>query len=170
VRRVIGDYPAAVQAQEEALGICRDLGNRLSQANALVSLGIAKRATGDYPGAAQDLAEALGIYRDIGNRGGESEALNEAGTLHRVRGDLDQAGPCHQEALDLARQIGSSWDEAQALAALGRCALAVSRGAEAEQMLRRALEIFQRTGAAEAAGVRAELQALTDARPTTHGA
>jgi len=170
VRLATGDYQGATRDLTESLGICRDLGNRLSQANALVTLGIAKRATGDYPGAAQDLAEALDIYRDIGNRGGESEALNEAGTLHRVRGDLGQSGPRHQEALDLARQIGSSWDEAQALAGLGRCALAAGRGAEAEQMLRQALEIFQRTGAAEAAGVCAELQALTDARPATHGA
>jgi hypothetical protein len=37
-------------------------------------------------------------------------------------------------------------------------------------MLRRALEILQRIGAAEAADVSAELQALTNARPTAQGA
>ena len=36
-------------------------------------------------------------------------------------------------------------------------------------MLRQALEIFQRIGAAEAADVSAELQALTDARPAAPG-
>ena len=36
-------------------------------------------------------------------------------------------------------------------------------------MLRQALEIFQRIGAAEAADVSAELQALTDARPAAYG-
>ncbi len=97
-------------------------------------------------------------------RGGESEALNEAGTLHRACGDLRRAVSCHQQALDLARQIGSSWDEAQALAGLGRCALAAGHTAKAEHRLRQALEIFRRTGAAEAAEVSAELEALTDAR------
>ncbi len=36
-------------------------------------------------------------------------------------------------------------------------------------MLRQALEIFQRTGAAEAADVSAELDAFTDAQSATHG-
>jgi Flp pilus assembly protein TadD len=71
-----------------------------------------------------------------------------------------------EQAPDLARQIGSPWDEAHALAGLGRCAMAAGRTAEAEDNLRQALEIFQRTGAVEAAGVSAELEALTSARPS----
>ena len=165
--RATGDYPGAARDLEEALGIDRDLGDRVGQANALSILGSVRLLTGDYPGAARDLEEALGIYRDIGDRGGEVEALNEAGTLHRVRGDLRHAGSCHQQALDLARQTDSSCDEAHALAGLGRCALAAGHTAEAADRLRQAWEIFQRIGAAEAAGVSAELQALTAARPAT---
>jgi len=168
VRLATGDYPAAARAQEEALGIYRDLGSRLGQANALTYLGEVRRLTGDYPGATQVLEEALGIYRDLGDRDGEAAALNERGTLHRVSGDLAQAERCHQQALDLARAITSSWHEAHALAGLGRCALAEGHavGAEghavgAEDLLRQALEIFQRTGAAEAPDLLAELDALT---------
>ena len=83
------------------------------------------------------LEQALGVYRDLGDRGGEVEVINEAGTLRRVCGDLG----------------------------LGRCLLAASHSDEGEGLLRRALEIFQRIGAAEAAEPSAELQALTDARP-----
>ncbi|HEV2252229.1 MAG TPA: tetratricopeptide repeat protein, partial [Streptosporangiaceae bacterium] len=169
VRRATGDFPAAAQAQEQALDIHRDIGNRLGQANALLYLGSVRRATGEYPAAARALEQALGIYRDIGDRGGEAEALNERGTLHRVGGDLAAAEGCHQQALDLARVIATSWDEAHALAGLGRCALAAGHAATAEDGLRQALEIFQRIGAAEAADVSAELQALTDARPTAQG-
>jgi Tfp pilus assembly protein PilF len=89
-----------------------------------------------------------------------AEVLNEFGTLHRVRGDLVQAGACHQKALDLAREDGIRWDEAHALASLGRCALAADRIADAEDQLRRALEIFQQIGTTEAAHVAAELDAL----------
>jgi tetratricopeptide (TPR) repeat protein/transcriptional regulator with XRE-family HTH domain len=169
VRRITGDYPGAARDLEEALGISRDLGDRLGLAYALAFLGDVRRRAGDYPGAAQALEEALGIYRDLGNRDGEAEALNQAGTLGRVRGDLRQAGSCHQQALDLARQIGNCWNEAHALAGLGRCALAGGHVARAEDWLRQALEIFQRIGAAEAAEVSAELQALTDARPAAQG-
>jgi class 3 adenylate cyclase/tetratricopeptide (TPR) repeat protein len=173
VRRATGDYPGGAVVLEEALGIFRDLGNRIGQAYALNELGRGRRMAGGYPGAAVALEEALTLYRDLGDRGGEVEVLNEAGTLRRVCGDLSQAASYHQQALDLAREIGSSWDEAHALAGLGRCLLAVDRADradradridEGEDMLRQALKIFQRMGAAETAEVSAELQALIDAR------
>jgi tetratricopeptide (TPR) repeat protein/transcriptional regulator with XRE-family HTH domain len=160
VRRLTADYPAAVRDQEEALGIYRGIGDRHDQANALGYLGMVRRTTGDYPGAARDLEESLALFRALGNRGGEVTVLNESGTLHRVCGDLDQAGSIHQQALDLARDIGSSWDEAHALAGLGKCALASGHAAEAEANLRQALEIFQRIGAAEAAELAAEFDAI----------
>ena len=112
---------------------------------------------------------ALGIGRSLGDRVGEAETLNERGTLHRVSGDIAQAEQCHQQALDLACQVGSAWDQAHALAGLGRSALATGHTAEAQGMLRQALEIFQRIGTAEAAEISAELQALTDPRPAAPG-
>jgi tetratricopeptide (TPR) repeat protein len=165
VRRLAGDYPGAAQDLEEALGLHRDLGDRRGQANALLYLGAVRLLTGDLPGAAEVLEEALGLYHDLGDRGGEAEALNEAGSLHRVRGDFPAAANCHQQALDLAREFGSSWDEAHALAGLGRCALAAGHAADAEAILRQAREIFRETGAAEASGISAELDALTNAGP-----
>jgi tetratricopeptide (TPR) repeat protein/transcriptional regulator with XRE-family HTH domain len=162
LRRVTGDYLDAAQHLEEALGIYCDLGSLRGQANTRLFLGMVRRLTGDWPGAAGDLQEALGIYRDTGDRGGEVTALNEAAALSRARGDLGQARSGHQQALDLARQISSGRDEAHALVGLGRCALAAGRTAAAQQMLRQALEILQRIGSAEAAGVSAELGALSD--------
>ena len=69
-----GDWPGAVWDLEEALGISRDLGDRLGQAGAFTNLGNVRRLTGEYPGAARDLEEALGIYRDIGDRRGQANA------------------------------------------------------------------------------------------------
>ena len=70
-----GDYPAAAQALEQALGIYRDLGDRLGQAGALSYLGVVRRVTGDYRAAARAVEQALGIYRDLGDRLGEASAL-----------------------------------------------------------------------------------------------
>lgn len=47
-----------------------------------------------------------------------------------------------------------------ALAGLGRCALAAGQPTQAAALLRQALEIFQRIGAAEAPEVRTELDDL----------
>jgi tetratricopeptide (TPR) repeat protein len=118
---------------------------------------------GHTPGLAP--GEALGIFRDLGDRAGEPGALNEKGTLHRASGDLAQAQGCHQQALEQARAIASPSAEAHALAGLGRCALAAGHADEAADMLRKAQGIFQRIGAAEAAGVSAELDAATEAQP-----
>ncbi len=60
MRRLTGDYPGAARDLEEALGIYRDLGDRLGQANALTYLGDVRRMTGDYPGAARDLERGAG--------------------------------------------------------------------------------------------------------------
>jgi DNA-binding SARP family transcriptional activator/tetratricopeptide (TPR) repeat protein len=161
VRRQTGDYPGAVEALEEALGIYRDLGNRLGQGNALTHLGAVRCRTGDHPEAAEAIEEAMIICRELGDRGGEAEGLNEAGALYRACDELDRAVTCHQQALDLALAIDSPWDEACALAGLGRCALAAGRIADAGAYLEQAQRIFQRTGAAEAIGIKAELHALT---------
>ena len=162
MRRLTGDYPGAAQAQEQALGIYRDIGDRLGQANALTGLATVRRLTGDFPGAALALEQALSIYRHhLGERGGEAEALNERGTLHRVSSELARAAEYHQQALDLARAISSPWDEACALAGLGRCAMAAGHTTQAEPLLRLAHEKFQQIGAADAPAVLAELNALT---------
>ena len=161
VRRATREYAAAAQSLEQALGIYRDLDERHGQAAALCYLGDVWMGTGDYPAAAEAMEQALGILRDLGDRGGEATALNERGTLHLASGELAQAERSHQQALELARAIASSWDEAHALAGLGRCAVSAGRTAEAEDNLRQALEIFQRIGAAEAADVAAELEALS---------
>jgi tetratricopeptide (TPR) repeat protein/transcriptional regulator with XRE-family HTH domain len=170
VRLATGDYLAAAQVLGQALGIFRDIGDRRSQACVLCRLGVMRRETGDYPAAARLLDEALSLFRALGDRAGEPEALNEKGTLYRVSGDLAQALGCHQQALEQARAIASPSSEAHALAGLGRCALPAGHSDEAADMLRRALEIFQKIGAAEAADVSAELQALTNAGPTAQGA
>jgi tetratricopeptide (TPR) repeat protein/transcriptional regulator with XRE-family HTH domain len=171
VLRLTGEYPAAAEALEQALGISRDIGARVGQASALLFLGAVRRLTGEYPAAAEALEQALGIYRDFGDRGGEAVALNEKGTLHRVSGELAPAEGSHQQALDLARAIASPWDEAHALAGLGRCALAAGHATQAGILLRQALEIFQRIGAAEAPGLLAELEtlALANARSVSPG-
>jgi Tfp pilus assembly protein PilF len=65
----------------------------------------------------------------------------------------------------LARAIASSRNQAHALAGLGRCTLAAGHATQAEALLRQALEILQRIGAAEADDVSRELTAITEAGP-----
>jgi DNA-binding SARP family transcriptional activator len=171
IRRLSGDAAGAASALTEALSRYRELGSRLGQANALTGLGIVFREAGDLAAAGRAHEEALAILGDLGDRGGRAELLNELGTLHRLRGDLGAARDCYGEALHLAREIASALDEAGALAGLGHCALAEGDTAAGAAGLRAALAIFERIGAAEAAGVAAELDALIEraGRPAGSG-
>jgi DNA-binding SARP family transcriptional activator len=163
VRRLTGDYPGATWVLRESLSIARGIGSRTCQGNALFELGAVRRLTGDFTGAAQVLGEAVAVLREIGDRGAEAEALNETGALHLARGASGPARDCHEQALELARAVGSPWDEAGALAGLARCDRTDGRLAAAAAGLREAERIFERIGAGDAAGLAAELDALTRA-------
>jgi tetratricopeptide (TPR) repeat protein len=166
VRRLTGDYPAAARALAEALALADDIGSQVTRANALFELGILRRVTGDFPAAGAALADALGIFRRVGARDGEAGALNEAGALELARGAAGQAADHYREALSVAWAIDSPQEEATALAGLGRCAAAGGDLRAAVTQLTQARAIFGRLGAAEAAGVAAELGALAEvARP-----
>ena len=158
------DRPGAARALEQALEIYRDLGDRTGQGTALIYLGVARRRTGDYPGAARALEQAVHIFRDL-SRLGEAAALIEKGTLYAIQGELTEAEGCYLQALELARDMFSPWDEARALAGLGRCAMGNGDPAQAGFLLRRALEIFDRIGAAEAQELLAEVNGLPGPRP-----
>jgi class 3 adenylate cyclase len=107
--------------------------------------------------------EAAGLLVRLAGRGGLSPEDPAVGQITGLCGYLPLAIGM------VARQLHHhpAWSVAgrAALAGLGRCALAGGHAAETEDRLRRALEIFQRIGAAEAAEVSAELQALADAPP-----
>jgi Tetratricopeptide repeat len=75
------------------------MGDRLGQANALTSLGVARRATADYLGAARDREEALGIYQDISSRGGGANALRNLGLVLQATGDYPNAARTHTGSL-----------------------------------------------------------------------
>ena len=106
VRRLTGDYPEAILDLEEALGICRDLGDRPGEARALTSLGDVRRLTEDYPGALRDLEAALGICRDVGDRPGQASALTILGRVRKLTGDYPEA------AQDLEEALGICWTSA----------------------------------------------------------
>jgi tetratricopeptide (TPR) repeat protein len=167
LRRVREDYDGASEAYETMLRICRDLGYRSGEANALHYLGTTRRLEGDYDHADEAVQAALKLYRAIGDPGGEAEALNEAGTLHRIRGHIDYAEASHHTALDLARTIDSTWDQAHALAGLGRCAQASQRISTARTYLQQAAEAFSKTDPHQAASVTAELANLPIAEQPT---
>jgi class 3 adenylate cyclase/tetratricopeptide (TPR) repeat protein len=143
---ILGDYPGAARALEEALGIFRDLGDRLGQANALQRLGSMRRVTRDYPGAARALDEALGIFRSISNRLGQANALKHLGSMRRETGDYPGAARALDEALRIYHDIGNRGGEAEALNEAGTLHRACGDLRQAGSFHQRALDLARQIG------------------------
>jgi tetratricopeptide (TPR) repeat protein len=141
-----GDYQAASQALEHALGIYRDTGNRLGQANALSDLGSVQALTGDYQAASQALEHALGIYRDTGDRYGQANALSDIGSVWRRTGDYPAAAKALSQALAIFRDMGNRLGQADALYYLGSVQGLAGDYPSATQALEHALSIYRDTG------------------------
>ncbi len=130
---------------EEALAIARLLGARAEEAEALNYLGCALSFLGDYPAAIDHLRSAVRIARETGllARGlsqyeNLSEILAEAGQLEHAR---DVAA----EGMDAARELGMQRSYGLVITGrAARCALALGRTAEAEELTSPALSSARR--------------------------
>jgi class 3 adenylate cyclase/tetratricopeptide (TPR) repeat protein len=146
IRRLTGDYPAAAQAQEQALDIYRELGDRHGQANALSDLGDVRCLTGDYPAAAQALEQALDTYRDLGDRHGQANALRYLGDVRRLMDDYPAAAQLLEQALDIYRDLGDRHGQANALRYLGYVQRMTGDYPAAVQAQEQALDIYRDLG------------------------
>ena len=165
VRRLTGDYPAATQDLEQALGIYRDLGDRRGQANALHNLGAVRLLTGDYQGAAQALEQALGIYQDFGDRRGQANALRDLGDIRWLEDDYPAAAQAFEQVLGIYRDLGDRRGQADALRGLGVLRRATGDYPAAAQVLEQALGIYRDLG--DRRGQARALDDLGDVRQLT---
>jgi tetratricopeptide (TPR) repeat protein/transcriptional regulator with XRE-family HTH domain len=146
VQLSMGEYPAAAQDLEQALGMYCDLGDQLGRAHALGILGIVELMTGDFPAAAQDLEQALGIHRGLGDRLGQAWALLYLGDVRRLTGDYLAATQTLEQALDISRDLGDRPSQAGALLYLGMVRRATGEYPAAAHDLERALGIYRDLG------------------------
>jgi tetratricopeptide (TPR) repeat protein/transcriptional regulator with XRE-family HTH domain len=152
-----GDYYGAQAILTGALALAEQIGSSIDQANALAWLAEAAWNLDGHAEAEASLQRSLALFREIGDRTGQAEVFNKSGTLHLVQGRIGAARDDYQLALGVAREIGMPLEEGRALAGLGRCERACGNTDSALTLLRQALQITHRTGAADAAAIAAEL-------------
>jgi tetratricopeptide (TPR) repeat protein len=141
-RDLAGDYPAGIEARDQALSLYSAFRSRQGEANVLVEVGASRQLTGDYPGAAQALDRALDITRSLGDRLGQANALRNQGFLLQATGDYSGAFGALEQALDLCRDLGDQPGEAQTLDRLGMVRQLTGDFPGAAEVLERALDIY----------------------------
>ncbi len=113
--------------------------------------------TGNYLKASTSLDQALKLQRDLSNRIGEAEVLNTMGELAQASSSPVQAQALHQEALTIATEIASPLQEARALEGIAQC-LQDGQPGHDDELLHRALAIYERIGSPHAERVAANLR------------
>ena len=162
-----GDWPAAKEKYEEALGIRRKLvqaepGAYLpGLAATLNDFAALLRNQGDWPAAKEKFEEALAIYRKLAQAEPGAYLPNLAGTLNNLgvllsdQGDWPAAREKYEEALSIYRKLAQAEpaaylpDLAMTLNNLGYLMLTTEQYQPAREMLAEALQIRRELAANE---------------------
>ncbi|WP_217208804.1 tetratricopeptide repeat protein [Streptomyces sp. AC550_RSS872] len=158
----LGRYPETYTAAEEAvtmgkqvLALARAFGDRVSEANVLVSLGAVHREAGNRPEALEHLLHALEIMRETGNRFAEVDVLVELGaTLREFNAPLKARQRC-EEAAALAARLCDRYQQARAHDGIAHCHALLDDPEAARTHWQEAHRLFTELGAPEADDVAA---------------
>lgn len=138
----LGDLDRALDCYQQALEIQRAARGRVGELYALLFIGWVQQLRGETDAALESYSQALQIGRSVENPVGLGRALYFLGKLDLGIGRADVAAGLLQEALaNFHGQEGRAFDEARTLIELGRAAHALGDDTQAEQHLRRSLEL-----------------------------
>ena len=150
LQAITADHQRALASQQRALELYCRLGDRLGEASALTSLGTVQYLTGRYQDAEASHTRALQLYRDVDDASGEAEALNNIADIARATAAPHNALPYYDQALALATRIAAQGEQARALEGIGHCHVTDGHPEHGRELLRQAINIYQRIGSPRA--------------------
>jgi tetratricopeptide (TPR) repeat protein len=96
---------AALDSYQKALGLFREIGAKLGEANVYQSLGRMQVLNGNAQEGLITLQNALNIFGEIGNISGQANILFFVGTLLINNGYIKKGIPMVEQAVKLGEQI-----------------------------------------------------------------
>jgi class 3 adenylate cyclase/tetratricopeptide (TPR) repeat protein len=145
---LVVDVAAGIRYAEDAVHRLRELGDRPTEASALLTLGAVQTYRAGWRAGEPSLRRALEIFSAIGARGGEAYAHVIAAEAAMPLGALDLAQREATACLTIAREIDHREWTALALAVLGRTALACGDVGRARDLHGAMLDIAVKLGTA----------------------
>ncbi len=133
------DRNKAVKFYEEAMGLCRETGNRALLGVLHYNLGEIAMEDYRYTEAIREFELALGIMKAVGRRSGEAAARCRKAELHRILGDLGAARGEQMRALEISLATKNQLDLAAAHLEGSRLALSQGNSSGARQEVEEAL-------------------------------
>jgi CHAT domain-containing protein/Tfp pilus assembly protein PilF len=117
--RLTGEPEQALDANLQALGLYREIGDLRGQALALNNLAVVYDNGGELERALEHYESALELWRRVADPGEEANTLHNLGTLYALAGRDTEAEDFLLRALELRRRLGDRRGEAATLTALG---------------------------------------------------
>jgi tetratricopeptide (TPR) repeat protein len=138
----VADY---LRVAAVALGAAKAEGDRIGQAAMRAALGRARWRAADRPGTLAEFTESARLAAEAGWTEGEAHATHGTGLALKQLGRLEEASAHYRRAADRYREVGDVRGEAGSLNGLGAVCLTRGRLPEAEEALRLALPLAERT-------------------------
>ncbi len=117
-----GDDATSQARAEEALTLCRSLGDEWGAAYALLGLGLTF-AERDWEAARDCFEESLRLFRGLGNEHWAMQVTRRLAWSYEALGDLARARGLQENVLRRARAAGEAFIEARALSTLAQYSL-----------------------------------------------
>ena len=114
-----GHYPEALTVARYALDAARRAGDRVSEARALILIGVVDWQVSRFQQSVDHDRQALNLFRDAGDRAGEAMALCNIGLGETQFGRYEQAVGYLEEAVSIYRELSDRQGEGRALGNLG---------------------------------------------------
>jgi hydrogenase-4 transcriptional activator len=132
---------------EKAIGYYERTDHKTNAWKGYNNLGINLVLIGQWDRAQEAFERALSVAAEADNLGVEMPMiLDSLGELRMLRGDLEEARGYLDRAVVMATEKGNKWYEGQARRTLGRCYLAMQRGAQALTTAKEALKLAELIG------------------------
>jgi CHAT domain-containing protein/Tfp pilus assembly protein PilF len=141
-----GQFREALATFEQALAICREIGNRQGEGATLSNIGAVYSNVGQYPQALKNYQQALAIHQEIGDKAGEGTTLSNIGVVYRSLGQYPQALENYQQALAIHQKIGNKAMEGTTLNNIGLVYNNLGQYPQALENYQQALAIHQKIG------------------------
>ncbi|TVP66842.1 MAG: tetratricopeptide repeat protein [Leptolyngbya sp. LCM1.Bin17] len=134
----------ALENYEQAIGLFRDVGSRLGEANTLKAIGDVLQFLDRRDEALENYEQAIGLFRDVGDRLGEANTLLGLGDLLSNR---EEALELYWAAQQLYGQIGNQYSQARNLRwFIAEAQVTLGQLSAAQSNLQDAAEMFNRIG------------------------
>jgi CHAT domain-containing protein/tetratricopeptide (TPR) repeat protein len=147
-RELVGkrQYPAAMEALQQALEFYQKLADKAGAGDALYSIGDVYYDQSQYPKALEFYQQALVLRQATGDRKKQGVTLNDIGLIYSNLGQHPKALEYYQQSLAISKEIGDRSGEGTTLNNIGRIHDSLGQYPKALEYYQQALAILKKSG------------------------